>query len=315
MIDAIGWAEYPQSVFDFAPLTVPITDIMINGVVSNPYLVIIQCWVVGTGQLIPFAGTLQLAPSGSFAEPDSNGNVGLLVNFGPYLEDIFTIYGHTGRFPGLTYTPNGFWGLSVRATLTGYTGKTIGFLITAAGYGPEDHPVTGSPPSPVTDVTITETSYNPETERQSVSVSWTNGVSPGVGTYVIINGPGIEPGIVISAVPPGSTGVTNVRIPVLPPGAYTIIVQPYLTPPGNIAPPATTSLIIPSAVMLPVIGALTIDLALSRTMQFIGDPSGIYTLVAGKTNDTLYERIPAARTSQIVKIPRPFGKTSFTPEG
>lgn len=309
-----GEAEYPQSVFDLFG-TVPITDIMSNGVVSNPSTVVMACYVVGTGELIPFAGTLQMAPSGTFAQPDSNGNVGVGANFGPYITDIFTLYSHTGRFPGTTSTPNGFWALSASGFLTGYTGKTIGFSISAMGDAPADHPVTGSPPDPVTDVTITETSYNPETERQSVSVSWTNGVSPGVGTYVIINGPGIEPGIVISAVPPGSTGVTNVRIPVLPPGAYTIIVQPYLTPPGNIAPPATTSLIIPSAIMLPVIGALTIDLALSPTMQFIGDPSGIYTLVVGKTNDTLYERIPAARTSQIVKIPRPFGKTSFTPEG
>lgn len=48
----------------------------------------------------------------------------------------------------------------------------------------------------------------------------------------------------------------------------------------------------------------------TATLQFIGNPSGIYTLVPGKAYDTLYERIPTV-TSQDVKIPDPFIKTAY----
>jgi len=48
-------------------------------------------------------------------------------------------------------------------------------------------------------------------------------------------------------------------------------------------------------------------------LQFIGNPSGIYTIVPGKTHDTLYERIPAV-TSQNVKIPDPSIITAYVGE-
>lgn len=48
----------------------------------------------------------------------------------------------------------------------------------------------------------------------------------------------------------------------------------------------------------------------SRTVALI-DPSGIYTLVEGKTHDTLYERTTIDH--QDVKIPDPFGKTGYVP--
>jgi hypothetical protein len=53
-----------------------------------------------------------------------------------------------------------------------------------------------------------------------------------------------------------------------------------------------------------------IDLGGITGFQFIGNPSGIYTLVNSKTNDTLIERIPTPST-QVVKIPDPFIKTGF----
>lgn len=51
----------------------------------------------------------------------------------------------------------------------------------------------------------------------------------------------------------------------------------------------------------------------TSTLQFIGNPSGIYTIVPGKAYDTLYERIPAV-TSQNVKIPDPFITTAYVGE-
>ena len=51
----------------------------------------------------------------------------------------------------------------------------------------------------------------------------------------------------------------------------------------------------------------------TSALQFIGNPSGIYTLVPGKAYDTLYERIPTV-TSQDVKIPDPFIITAYVGE-
>ena len=56
-----------------------------------------------------------------------------------------------------------------------------------------------------------------------------------------------------------------------------------------------------------------INLGGSPTLQFIGNPSGIYTIVPGKAYDTLYERIPAV-TSQDVKIPDPYIVTAYVGE-
>lgn len=53
-----------------------------------------------------------------------------------------------------------------------------------------------------------------------------------------------------------------------------------------------------------------IDFGGSPTLQFIGNPSGIYTLIRGQHFDKLYERIPAPAT-QDVNIPDPFGKIGY----
>jgi len=53
----------------------------------------------------------------------------------------------------------------------------------------------------------------------------------------------------------------------------------------------------------------TIDVGGGASMQFILEPSGIYTLVEGKTHDTLYSR--TSPTSTDVAIPNPFAVTSF----
>lgn len=55
---------------------------------------------------------------------------------------------------------------------------------------------------------------------------------------------------------------------------------------------------------------ITIDLGLAEELQFVGNPSGIYTLVPNQYRDILYERIPAPATNP-VKIPRPFIKGPF----
>jgi hypothetical protein len=54
-----------------------------------------------------------------------------------------------------------------------------------------------------------------------------------------------------------------------------------------------------------------IDLGGAATIVLAADPSGIYTLVPGKTNDTLYDRDVTPVGTIDVKIPDPFLKTGF----
>lgn len=57
-------------------------------------------------------------------------------------------------------------------------------------------------------------------------------------------------------------------------------------------------------------GGINFGGAVSDDIIFSSNPSGIYTLVEGKTHDTLYERLTGV-TSVDVKIPDPFIKTGF----
>jgi len=57
-----------------------------------------------------------------------------------------------------------------------------------------------------------------------------------------------------------------------------------------------------------LVGSGSIDFGGTADFVFIGDPSGIYTLVPNKTHDTLYERL-GATTFVDVKIPDPIFKT------
>lgn len=94
---------------------------------------------------------------------------------------------------------------------------------------------------------------------------------------------------------------------------YTIVAYEYL--PFQYISPESAPLVIEFLDSLPdidVIGDLSIAIDFSDTTTFIGDPSGIYTLVPGKSHDTLYNR-PGAVTTIEVKIPDPFVKLGFIP--
>ena len=96
---------------------------------------------------------------------------------------------------------------------------------------------------------------------------------------------------------------------VLPMGTTVVTITP-LNPGGN-AP--GNPLIIPIDLDVES-GGLVIDMALAPTMQVIGNPSGIYTLIPNQRFDVLYERAAGTTTTQTVQIPRPFGITSYVPE-
>ena len=116
--------------------------------------------------------------------------------------------------------------------------------------------------------------------------------------------------VVVSVLSPATS-----YIPVDIYGNVTVDIKPMTVSPLCLGSSATLSLAITTPYEPFGPGGETggIDLGGEATLQFIGDPSGIYTLVPGKTNDTLYERIPAP-TSQVVKIPDPYLRTAFLGE-
>ncbi len=133
---------------------------------------------------------------------------------------------------------------------------------------------------------------------------------PGPGEITVT--PGANTVIVVVTVP----GEPEIIVPVTP-GVPTVITVPPGTPsvtPVNI--PITTGPPVEPSTDPVVEGDLVIDVALISPMQFMRDPSGIYTLVPGQFYDVLYEHVAGTTvaTSQTVAIPRPYGVTSYIPE-
>lgn len=135
-----------------------------------------------------------------------------------------------------------------------------------------------------------EVTWTPVAGSDGTSVTLTNVSSGAVSTVTLLN-------------PTGTYTPPN-------PGVYTVTLIPIvLAPVVSLGPPTTVSSLVP--IIMTMSGG--IDLGGSPTIQYIGDPSGIYTIVPGKTYDTLYERIPSV-TSQDVKIPDPYIVTAYVGE-
>lgn len=148
--------------------------------------------------------------------------------------------------------------------------------------------------------------------------------TPGGLTNVTVTPTGNPDEYVVDLTPGGDTTVIqlvtdNGDVIVLPVGDFpaTVVlvgteveITPINTDPTVVSGPPTLVPLVPSYSYTMAGG---INLGGSPTLQFIGNPSGIYTIVPGKTYDTLYERIPAV-TSQDVKIPDPYIITAYVGE-
>lgn len=125
-------------------------------------------------------------------------------------------------------------------------------------------------------------------------------LTPGPNTEIVeIQSPD---GTVIGIYPVGSFPVTVVL-----PGP-TVVLTPINPNPSIVVGPPSVLTVIPQ---FDYVMSGGFNLGGSPTIQLIGDPAGIYTLVPGKTHDTLYERNAGSLTEQDVKIPDPFIKTAF----
>jgi hypothetical protein len=272
--------------------------------------------------------TLTLYPSEKFTVgTDSNGNISVVATFVNDGDDIN--YSITGG--GAAILSNGFWAQHVRGQANNLLG-TRGFNIQFLYLNPLDP---GDFPDTLNDIpenlNAGDPSWDPENEVGSVTLSWdydnTNGEDP-VGFVLMRNG-------YIS-----DTEIANVPIASLPRdtssiftsyeftdfifgnftliGTYTYTVYAYRYSGGGFPENAisgasneipvdfTSENPVPNIV---IVGSGGIDFGGSAITLFIGDPSGIYTLVPDKKHDTLYERTDVDSIN--VKIPNPFIVTGF----
>ena len=256
--------------------------------------------------------TLQLFPFGAAqVGTDSSGNIGT--------NDTWTrtpppknFYTPTGGGSGSNFT-DGFFGTDIRGVINipeAQVPAGLDFIVqilcsTQADFTPD------SGMDPVTDLTATDISYNEETDEGQVTLSWED---PNAETdYYLIEyswdgGSTWNPWASTSA--PTRTYTDTVYVPTTT--IYRVI--PVDTDTGTIptGTPPTVEVIFTSAPDVNVTMGGGIDLGGAATLTFNGDPSGLYTIVAGKRNDTLYQR-EGAEATENVAIPRPYFKMGFVP--
>lgn len=157
--------------------------------------------------------------------------------------------------------------------------------------GWDDAGATGATPGAIVNPSVTATGNPGE---------YTVDLTPGPDTEIIeIQSPS---GTVVTVVPVGNFPVI-LELP-----GPTVVLTPINPNPSITVGPPSVLTVIPQ---FDYVMSGGFDLGGSPTIQLIGDPAGIYTLVPGKTHDTLYERNAGSLTEQDVKIPDPFIKTAF----
>jgi len=212
------------------------------------------------------------------------------------------------------------WEPKSHPAFTGYTAFTAGYtivgsneflLIMSGSSGGEDNPfsdftenvaidpptnpeITANNPNDRLEVTITfDTNNNPnDIDGYAILRTNPNGVQEFVGS--VLNGAAPDSQTFIDSVP--SSGI------------YTYTIFAYSLDDEEVSDSVLDEVSVADIIM---VGSGGVDVGGSPSIIFIGEPSGIYTLVKDKTHDTLYERQAGTTTFVNVKIPDPHIKTGF----
>lgn len=235
---------------------------------------------------------------------DSLGQIGVVKTFTGTENDTSFL-----TSAGLVTLTDGFWAGLIRMLISDSSGtRKFNISYVALDVNDASDFSGGSPPTDPTNLDDSNVTWDSVEEEGTVDLSWD--VSAGEDGYVII-----RDGLGVGTVPAGVNTFTDT---VFAQGDYTYEIKAYTYGPGyvgNSLSGASNSVIVSFSGVLPdisITGSGGIDFGGSAELVFIQDPSGIYTLVPGKTHDTLYERLPAI-TEIDVAIPRPFGKLGYIP--
>lgn len=241
---------------------------------------------------------------------DSSGNISVtmtIVNSGD--DKTFDIAGG-----GQAVFSAGFWANSIRGVSNTADG-VYEFYIDASVLELSDftESLTDTPGG----LNSSSPSFNPETEEGQVDLTFTynnaDGEDPVSLAILRDGGSGAE---IIGYVPwEDGTILYSYTDYVFSGGSFTYTIRAYKYDPSPAISPPSGSIIVSFSESLPdisVISDLMVDISLNSDVFFIGDPSGIYTLIKDKTHDTLYER-SGLTDSVDVAIPTPFIRTAFLP--
>ena len=245
--------------------------------------------------------SMQLFPSGRLTnQPNSESPISAQATFVNNGDDIH--YSITGG--GEAEFTEGFWAQAIRGQCDNSTGQydfQIQF-ITLDPNSDTDFPDT-LPDSPENVEISEDPSYDPEEEKGSVEFTWD--LNPDKSTVIL------RDNVAVGSTPPGVNTFTDF---VFEPGDFLYTLRFYSYGPNAISDDSASIPVSFNATLpdIAIVGSGGIDFGGSAALVFIGDPSGIYTLIPGKTHDTLYERTDV--DSVDVKIPDPYVKTAFLGE-
>lgn len=235
---------------------------------------------------------------------DSNGSIAVVCTYAvqPTEDSIFDT-----TVCGVVDMEDGFWQQEARVFIDDVTGtrRIQASFVALDVNDPNDFPG-NTPPNDPTNLVASDISYDEDEEEGGATLTWTdNGGNP-KGTIIIRDDKGV------GSVPPGDTSFRDIYRG--PPGTKHYKVKTYGPNGPSLSGPSNDEPVVygGGSPDINITGSGGIALGGTATFLFIGDPSGIYTLVEGKTHDTLYDR--TGEESVDVAIPNPFIETGYIPE-
>lgn len=275
---------------------------------------------------VGFPASIQLFPGERFTNDDlGNGVIGVTTTYVNTGDD--ETYGMSWN--GNTFIAGGLWNGDIRVAFAGPAEAIIDITIQFSSLDPQD-PLDFPNPldEPIRDPEIINPTFDEELNegRLTFTFQYDNtlvenpdgfvvrrnhitGSSNGGSGNGVLGGPPPEEMYVASI--PWVNGTIEYTFDdyVYDFGEYEYWIYVYRYGPNSISPPSDPINVIFNADVPDIIitGSGGVDFGGASTIVYIGNASGIYTLVENKDRDTLYDRI--LNTTVDVKIPDPFAKT------
>lgn len=284
--------------------------ISLFGGMVGPQIVVIFAYVNGVLPVDCETCSIQEFPGSRFSVGAAGGSIvatATLTNLGN--DKSYAVAGD-----GTIIVFSGMMAEMVRSAVTATNIDTVSCLFTVQWQGHDidgfnGPPLTESPNPPE----IIDSNYDPDTETGDNTFTFTyeNALAEDPTSFAVQRtGPGgaSETELVGSVL--FVLGVTNYEYTdysVTAPGPYTYQLIPYKLSTHSVGPTSGPA-VNPD---IAIITGLSFAEDLGSSIMLLSDPSGIYTLIEGKTHDTLYERTGVDHIE--IAIPDPFGKSPFVP--
>lgn len=273
--------------------------------------------------------SMTLNPSGAIASgTDSLGQIGVLKVFSQ-VGTNGTVFGWSAgggsSSSGTTTLPGGFWQGNINAAINGPGWTSAQVYISYSCPDPRSKTEFPNdlidPPKPP-QITVTEDwpgLTSPDKERVEITFQYDNLDTENPDGFVVlrsdlVDDPTTDPALanVISSVPfDPLTNTYNLEDVILAGGRYTYWIQAYRMSDTSLSPLSEAAVVTvagpPPSIAITGSGGML--LGGTATVIFMGDPSGIYTVIEGKTHDTLYQRTSVDHID--MPIPNPHGITGY----